>query len=103
MPRRKEQVQHGLGGVRGILDRSVSSLGYVVGHAEQVYSVAEGALSPPEIEEVSSSWQRSAKKHGVDPVDSSPPRILTQNELKDFRGPLDRLIFSAHGLLPVPD
>jgi AraC-like DNA-binding protein/PAS domain-containing protein len=95
VPRRKEQVQHGLGGVMGILDRSVSSLGYAVGHAEQVYSVAEGALSPPEIEEVSSSWQRSAKKHGVDPVDSSPPRILTQNELKDFRGPLDRLIFSA--------
>ncbi len=79
----------------GILDRSVSSLGYVVGHAEQVYLVAEGAPSPPEIEEVSSSWQRSAKKHGVDPVDSSPPRILTQNELKDFREPLDKLIFSA--------
>ena len=72
----------------GILDRSVSSFGYAGEHAERVYLVAEGAPSPPEIEEVSSSWRRSAKKHGVDPVDSSAPRILTQNELKDFREPL---------------
>jgi AraC-like DNA-binding protein len=78
-----------------ILDRPAGSLGHVGRHAEQVYSVTEGAASPPEIEEVSSSWQRSANKHGVDPVDSSPPRILTHNELKDFRGPLDKLIFSA--------
>src|SRR5262249_32852959 len=55
----------------------------------------EGAPFPPEIEEVSSSWQRSAKKHGIDPIDNSPPRILTQSELKDFREPLDKLIFSA--------
>jgi transcriptional regulator of acetoin/glycerol metabolism/AraC-like DNA-binding protein len=78
-----------------VLGHSVSSFGRVGGHAEQVYSVAEGAPSPPEIEEVSSSWQRSAKKHGIDPADSSPPRILTQSELKDFREPLDKLIFSA--------
>jgi transcriptional regulator of acetoin/glycerol metabolism/AraC-like DNA-binding protein len=79
----------------GTLERSVSSVGYVGGHAEQVFLVAEGAPSPPEIEEVSGSWQRSAKKHGIDPVDSSPPRILTQNELKDSREPLDKLIFIA--------
>ena len=80
-----------------LLDRSVNSTGHVGGHAEQAYLVAEGAPCAPEIEEVSSSWQRSAKKHGVDPVDNSPPRILTQNELKDFREPLDELIFSAQG------
>jgi len=57
--------------------------------------VAEGAPSPPGIEEVSNSWLRSAKKYGIDPVDSSPPRILTDNELKDFREPADKLIFSA--------
>ena len=79
----------------GTLDRSVSSLRHVAGHAEQVHLVTEGAPSPPGIEEVSSSWQRSAKQHGVDPVDNSPPRILTHDELKDFRGPLDNLIFSA--------
>ena len=47
------------------------------------------------MEEVSSSWQRSANKYGVDPVDSNAPRILTASELKDFREPLDKLIFSA--------
>jgi hypothetical protein len=36
----------------GMLARSVSSVGHVGGHAEQVYLVAEGAPSSPEIEEV---------------------------------------------------
>jgi len=93
--RRKERVQHGPGGPKGIMNPSASSLGHAGGHAEQVYLVAEGAPSPPEIEEVSSSWQRSAKKYRIDPIDNSPPRILTQNELEDFREPLDKLIFSA--------
>jgi transcriptional regulator of acetoin/glycerol metabolism len=79
----------------GILDRSASALTTVARHVEHVYSVAEGAASPPGIEEVSSSWQRSANKYGVDPVDSRAPRILTPGELKDFREPLDKLIFSA--------
>ena len=71
------------------------SLHIGAGHAEHVYSVAEGATPPPGIEEVSSSWQRSANKYGVDPVDSKAPRILTPGELKNFRGPLDELIFRA--------
>jgi transcriptional regulator of acetoin/glycerol metabolism len=79
----------------GILDRSASALTTVATHVEHVYSVAEGAASPPGIEEVSNSWQRSANKYGVDPVDSRAPRILTPAELKDFRDPLDKLIFSA--------
>jgi transcriptional regulator of acetoin/glycerol metabolism len=79
----------------GILDRSASSLTTVARHVEHVYSVAEDAASPPGIEEVSSSWQRSANKYGVDPVDSRAPRILTAGELRDFREPLDKLIFSA--------
>ena len=62
---------------------------------EHVYSVAEGATPPPGIEAVSSSWQRSAKKYGLDPVDNKAPRILTPAELKHFREPLDKLIFSA--------
>ena len=65
------------------------------GHADHVYSVAEGATPPPGIEEISSSWQRSANKHGVDPDDGKAPRILTPGELKNFRGPLEKLIFTA--------
>src|ERR1700758_889204 len=79
----------------GILDRSASSLATVAGHVQDVYSVVEGAAPPPGTEEVSTSWQRSANKYGVDAVDSRAPRILTPGELKDFREPLDKLIFSA--------
>jgi transcriptional regulator of acetoin/glycerol metabolism len=92
---RKERVHHGPGGVMGISKRSASSLDTVAGHAECAYLVAEGATPPPGIQEVSSSWQRSANKYGVDPVHSEAPRIVTPGELKDFREPLDRLIFSA--------
>jgi transcriptional regulator of acetoin/glycerol metabolism len=68
----------------GLSERSASSLGTILGHAEHVYSVAEGAAPPPGIEAVSSSWQRSANKYGLDPIDSKAPRILTPAELKKF-------------------
>src|SRR5215475_5321845 len=77
------------------MERSASSLGTIVGHAEHVCSVAEGATPSPGIEAVSSSWQRSAKKYGLDPIDSKAPRILTLTELRNFSEPLDQLIFSA--------
>src|SRR5882724_1229824 len=76
-------------------ERPASSLHTVAGHVEHVYSVAEGATPPAGIERVSSSWQRSANKYAVDPVDSRAPRILTLGELKLHREPLDELIFSA--------
>jgi transcriptional regulator of acetoin/glycerol metabolism len=80
----------------GLSERSASSLDTISGHAEHVYSVAEGATTPPlGIQAVSSSWQRSAKEHGLDPLDSKAPRILTSAELKHFREPLDKLIFTA--------
>ena len=79
----------------GLSERSASSLDTIAGHAERVYSVAEGATPPLGIQAVSSSWQRSAKKHGLDPLDSQAPRILTPAELKHFREPLDKLIFTA--------
>src|SRR5215510_8096694 len=79
----------------GVSERSASSLGTIVGHVEHVCSVAEGATPPPGMEAVSSSWQRSAKRYGLDPIDSRAPRILTPAELKNFCEPLDKLIFSA--------
>ncbi len=83
------------GAVMGLPERSASSLDTFAGHVEHVCSVAEGAAPPPGIEVVSSSWQRSAKKYGLDPVDSKAPRILTSAELKHFREPLDKLTFCA--------
>ena len=79
----------------GLSERSASSLDTIAGHAERVYSIAEGATPSLGIQAVSSSWQRSAKKHGLDPLDSQAPRILTLAELKQFREPLDKLIFIA--------
>jgi transcriptional regulator of acetoin/glycerol metabolism len=79
--------------VMAISGRSSASFGTLAGHAQHVGSVAEGAAPLPGLEEVSSSWQRSATKYGVDPVDSKAPRILTSGELKNCREPLDRLIF----------
>jgi transcriptional regulator of acetoin/glycerol metabolism len=85
-----------MGRVMAISKRSRSSRDTVAGHADHVYSVTEGATSPPGIEKVSSSWQRSANKYAVDPVDTTrAPRILTPGELKNHREPLDELIFSA--------
>jgi AraC-like DNA-binding protein len=81
--------------VVGLSEQSARSLETIAGHAEHVYSVAEGATPPPGIEAVSCSWQRSAKKYGLDPIDSKAPRILAPAELKHFRDPLDKLIFSA--------
>jgi hypothetical protein len=45
------------GQVLAISQRSASSLDAVAGHADHVYSVAEGATPPPRIAVVSSSWQ----------------------------------------------
>jgi transcriptional regulator of acetoin/glycerol metabolism len=64
-------------------------------HTEQVFLVAQGGAFAGPIEEVSTSWQRSANDYGVNPDSSEAPRILTSDELKQLREPLDRLIFSA--------
>jgi transcriptional regulator of acetoin/glycerol metabolism/AraC-like DNA-binding protein len=79
----------------GVSGQSSASLDTFAGHAEHVFSVAEGAAPLPAVEAVSNSWQRSATKYGVDPVCNKAPRILTSGELKDFREPLDELVFSA--------
>jgi transcriptional regulator of acetoin/glycerol metabolism/AraC-like DNA-binding protein len=76
-------------------DRSTSLIRAAGQHAERVYSVAEGSEPASGLEELSISWQRSANRYGVDPVDSHSPRVLTPGELKDFREPLGTLIFSA--------
>jgi transcriptional regulator of acetoin/glycerol metabolism len=77
------------------LERPAILIRTAVQHAERVYSVAEEAAPAPEIEELSSSWQRSTNRYGVDPLDSRSPRILTLGELKDFREPLGNLISTA--------
>src|SRR6201985_3255890 len=79
----------------GLPERSANSLDTIAGQAARVHSVAEGAAPPLGIQAVSSSWQRSAKKHGLDPLDRQSPHVVTPAELKHFREPLDKLIFTA--------
>ena len=57
--------------------------------------VAQGDTSASGVEEVSTSWQRSANQHGVDPDSMEAPRILTSHEIKQLQEPLDELIVSA--------
>jgi transcriptional regulator of acetoin/glycerol metabolism/AraC-like DNA-binding protein len=64
-------------------------------HAERVIRVAQGHTSIGSAEEISTSWQRSANQHGVDPDSNEAPHILTSQELKQIREPLDQLIVSA--------
>ena len=66
-----------------------------VKHADHVHFVAEGRQADPTSAEVSSSWQRSAHQHRVDPDSREAPRILTSREVGERREPLDQLIFSA--------
>ncbi len=64
-------------------------------HADHAYRVAQGEAAAPSIEELATSWQRSAAKYGVDPVDGTGPRIITSHELKNLREPLEKFIFEA--------
>src|SRR6516164_9670552 len=66
-----------------------------VRHAQHVYWVTQREVPAGRIEEVSSSWQRSANEFGVDPGSSEAPRVLTFYELRPLREPLDALILSA--------
>src|SRR6266404_6630791 len=74
---------------------SVLSIDIPTRHAEGVYLVAQGDTLVRGADEVSTSWERSANKHGVNPDSSEAPRILTSHELREIREPLDQLILSA--------
>jgi len=64
-------------------------------HADRVYAVVEGRRAEPTSAAVSSSWQRSAQQHRLDPDGHEAPRILTSGEVSERREPLDQLILSA--------
>src|SRR6267154_1473966 len=62
---------------------------------DQVFWVAEGGTPTRGTEKVQASCKRCANTYGVNPAGTDAPRILTRQELADFRQPLDELIFSA--------
>ena len=64
-------------------------------HTQHVSLIAQGGTLAGPTEEVSTSWRRSANQFHVNPDSSEAPRIVTADELRQLREPLDRLIFSA--------
>jgi|SRR5580700_209391 AraC-like DNA-binding protein len=64
-------------------------------HGEHVYLVAQGQGAELGIDEVASSWQRSANRFGIDPDSREAPQILTAREVNERREAHDQLVFSA--------
>jgi transcriptional regulator of acetoin/glycerol metabolism len=79
--------------------RSARLIGAPARHSDHVYLVAEGRPAEPGIDEVSTSWQRSANRHRVDPDSLEAPRILTTREVDELREPLDELVVNAQAEL----
>src|SRR5689334_17858760 len=69
--------------------RSVRSTEMPARHADRVDLVAQGHTPVGLVEEVSTSWQRSANRYGVNPDSSETPRILTSHELRELREAAD--------------
>ena len=85
----------GSGDTMGGLARSLTLADMPARHAELVNLVAEGQAPELGVDEVATSWQRSAIKHGINPDSTEAPRILTSQELRELREPLDNLVRSA--------
>ncbi|HWZ71965.1 MAG TPA: LuxR C-terminal-related transcriptional regulator [Casimicrobiaceae bacterium] len=64
-------------------------------HPDRVYSVVENPNAIVPIEEVSTSWRRCLGELGVDPSSHDAPRILTTQELREIRAPVEELVASA--------
>lgn len=75
--------------------RSAKVIGLPAYHGELVQLVARDQPVEPSLDEVSTSWQRSANQHGVDPDSRERPRILTAREVDELRQPVDELVHNA--------
>ncbi len=61
-------------------------------HADYVHAVVQGK-GPAE--EFAASWERSIRKHGLDPAGEPVPRVLTPKELKEVLEPSEAIVRSA--------
>src|SRR5260370_28203851 len=86
----KDQVE-----VMGTVERLSGLIEQPSWHADHAYRVAQGDAPAPGIEELAASWQRSADKYGVAPVDGTVPRILAGHDIKNLRETFQRFISTA--------
>ncbi len=61
-------------------------------HADRVCSVVENRDAPAGIDEISTSWRRCLSEHRIDPGGHEAPRILTAQELRVIREPVEEVI-----------
>ena len=66
-------------------------------HTDHVHVVVHGRQAEPTSAEVSSSWQRSAHEHRLDPDSREAPRILTSREVSERREPARSVDFQRTG------
>jgi AraC-like DNA-binding protein len=77
-----------------VAERGFDSTAMRLSHSERVeLTVNTNLLS--EREEIFESWRRCFREYGVDAEDFSEPHIVTQNELKVFREPLENILAQA--------
>lgn len=75
--------------------QTANSAAAAIRHVDEIYSVAQGGGVSGHADEVSSSWKRCVVSHAIDPDATRAPRVLTANELRDFRKPVERLVVDA--------
>jgi AraC-like DNA-binding protein len=73
-----------------IVDRTPESQ-----HLDQIESIVRGASLTPDFEAVSDSWRRCTTELLVNPDSRIAPHIVTDNELKVFREPVNKAIAYA--------
>lgn len=64
-------------------------------HPDQIESVIQGEAQRSDLAAVSASWRRCLAERGLDPESPSAPNIATEYELKSFREPLAKEIYTA--------
>jgi transcriptional regulator of acetoin/glycerol metabolism len=69
-----------------------------VKHAEQIFAVARDPSAPAR-SAISASWVRSLMRYGLDPMAKTPPRTLSDRELREAREPVESLLASAQSTL----
>jgi AraC-like DNA-binding protein len=68
-------------------------------HVETVFAAIEGAAGSLEVDEVSRSWQRSARIHHIDPEAREPPHILSDSAVRRSREPIESVAAAAQSEL----
>jgi len=78
-----------------VVQRSHDSMANGLSHGDRVELNVNSENLLSEREEIFESWRRCILDYRVDARDVSAPHIITQNELKIFREPLENIVVQA--------